>query len=218
MLKDKRNDTIAAIQRFTTLADKEALEIGCGAGRVTAHLARLCHRMEAVDPDAAAIDLARAAVPEATFHVAPGERLPQEDDSFDLVIFTLSLHHHDEPKVALAQAIRVLKPGGRILVIEPVPGGELEKLCCAFNDETDEVTLAQAAIRLIGLEVERDEIFEAVWEFEDLNEMLTYFFEYHRMEYHPPTAERVQEMLGDKAGHIPLVLDDVIRIQLLRNG
>ena len=51
---------------------------------------------------------------------APAERLPFEDASFDTAVATLVLCTVPDPAAALAEAARVLKPGGRLLFIEHV--------------------------------------------------------------------------------------------------
>jgi ubiquinone/menaquinone biosynthesis C-methylase UbiE len=51
---------------------------------------------------------------------APAERLPFEDSSFDTAVFTLVLCTIPDPVAALAEAARVLKPGGKVLFLEHV--------------------------------------------------------------------------------------------------
>src|SRR6476619_7205034 len=51
---------------------------------------------------------------------APAERLPFEDSSFDTAVFTLVLCTVPDPAAALAEAARILKPGGRLLFVEHV--------------------------------------------------------------------------------------------------
>ncbi len=51
---------------------------------------------------------------------APAERLPFEDSSFDTAVFTLVLCTVPDPQAALAEATRILKPGGKLLFIEHV--------------------------------------------------------------------------------------------------
>lgn len=51
---------------------------------------------------------------------APAEKLPFEDSSFDTAVFTLVLCTIPDPAAALAEAARVLKPGGRVLFLEHV--------------------------------------------------------------------------------------------------
>lgn len=51
---------------------------------------------------------------------APAERLPFDDDSFDTAVFTLVLCTVPDPKATLAEAARVLRPGGKLLFVEHV--------------------------------------------------------------------------------------------------
>lgn len=51
---------------------------------------------------------------------APAERLPFEDSSFDTAVFTLVLCTVPDPAAALAEAARILKPGGKLLFVEHV--------------------------------------------------------------------------------------------------
>lgn len=57
---------------------------------------------------------------EAEIVAAPAERLPFEDSSFDTAVFTLVLCTVPDPGAALAEAARVLKPGGTLLFVEHV--------------------------------------------------------------------------------------------------
>jgi len=55
---------------------------------------------------------------------AGAEKLPFDDDSFDTAVFTLVLCTVPDPRAALAEAARILKPGGRLLFVEHVRGDE----------------------------------------------------------------------------------------------
>ena len=45
-------------------------------------------------------------------------RLPLRDGSIDVALLSQSLHHAKDPDDALAEAVRVLKPGGRVLILD----------------------------------------------------------------------------------------------------
>jgi len=72
------------------------------------------------DPHMAKRLRAKAAREDATVIEAPAERLPFEDASFDTAAFTLVLCTVPNPTAALAEASRILKPGGKLLFLEHV--------------------------------------------------------------------------------------------------
>ena len=106
-------------------ADGEVLEIGAGTGANLRHY-RDVTRVVAAEPDPAmrarlARHLAGAMVP-VEVSEAPAERLGFPDASFDTVVSTLVLCSVADPDAALAEVRRVLRPGGRLLVLEHVRG------------------------------------------------------------------------------------------------
>ncbi|KWX68325.1 class I SAM-dependent methyltransferase [Mycobacterium sp. NAZ190054] len=105
--------------------DLDVLEIGCGTGNITLRAVRAgaSARITAVDPDPLALARARRKVGETDrvrFGVAYAQQLPFADGSFDRVLSSLMLHHLEEDvkAAALAEAWRVLKPGGRLHVVD----------------------------------------------------------------------------------------------------
>ncbi len=104
------------------LAGKRILIPGCGFGEDSIRLATLKAEVHAFDLSPALVDVARAraaklGLSNVTFDIMPAEALTYEDNFFDLVFFNDILHHVDIPK-AVAEASRVLKPGGRIIANE----------------------------------------------------------------------------------------------------
>jgi SAM-dependent methyltransferase len=88
------------------------LDVGCGEGRVTRDLvARGCDAI-GLDASPTLIDAARAQHPGGEYVVASAERLPFDDDSFELVTAYNSLMDVDEMPRAVAEVGRVLMPGG----------------------------------------------------------------------------------------------------------
>ncbi len=109
---------ILALADFPSGAGKRVLEVGVGMG------ADLLRWMDA-GADATGVDLTKRAVAitrrrlgeagfDADVRVADAERLPFESDSFDIVYSWGVLHHSPSPPTALAEACRVLAPGGRL--------------------------------------------------------------------------------------------------------
>ena len=94
------------------------LEIGCGEGT---NLVRLARHGAAVGIDRypAKARFAARAVPRARVAAADATALPFRDGAFASVLVRDLLHHLPEPRRATTEAVRVLAPGGTLLVVEP---------------------------------------------------------------------------------------------------
>jgi SAM-dependent methyltransferase len=95
------------------------LDVGCGAGHAVAELAAAGFKAIGVDPDSDAIAVARSRTPDAMFHVARSDDLPLEDGSVDGYRAARLFQLLDDPLPTLAEAWRVLRPGGRIVLVGP---------------------------------------------------------------------------------------------------
>ncbi|CAL9606662.1 2-methoxy-6-polyprenyl-1,4-benzoquinol methylase, mitochondrial [Nocardiopsis dassonvillei] len=93
------------------------VDVGCGGGRATAELAAAGMRAVGVDSDPAMIDAARAAHPGTAFRHGDAYRLPLPDGSVRGYRAEKVYHSLDDPARALAEARRVLAPGGRIVLL-----------------------------------------------------------------------------------------------------
>ena len=98
------------------------LEIGCGLGTDGAQFAQAGAHYTGIDLTEAAIELARkrfelSGLAEGEFRVADAENLDFADDSFDRVYSHGVLHHTPDTARAVAEIHRVLKPGGRAIVM-----------------------------------------------------------------------------------------------------
>lgn len=155
MIQDPTDQYIKTILAAIDLQDKSVLEIGCGSGRITRDLARHARRVLATDPDERALNKARAAItnPSVEFMLAPAGVPDLPPASFDLVIYTLSLHHVPiaEMPASLKQATQLLKEDGVIVVIEPGDEGSFMEAKQRFGvGSGDEGPLQAAALRAMN--------------------------------------------------------------------
>lgn len=92
------------------------LDVGCGEGRFCRLLAARGTSTIGIDPAPSLIDEARRLHPEGDYRIAAAERLPFEDEAFDLVVAYLSLIDIADAKAAIDEMNRVLRPGGHLLI------------------------------------------------------------------------------------------------------
>jgi SAM-dependent methyltransferase len=103
----------------TVSGSSDVLDIGCGAGNSYApRVAQHARSYVGVDVSAQAVELARAAGLDARV-VGDAAALPFRDASFDTTICIEVLEHLFSPHLAAAEASRVLRPGGRLVVSVP---------------------------------------------------------------------------------------------------
>jgi SAM-dependent methyltransferase len=98
-------------------------DLGCGEGYLTVEAARWASRVIAVDRSREALararDLAvRRKVRNVTWKRGDIEALPLDEASLDVALLSQALHHAEDPSRALAEAVRVTRPGGRVLVLD----------------------------------------------------------------------------------------------------
>ena len=101
-----------------------ALDAACGTGRHSAYLASLGHAIIGVDSSAAMLARARAKVPSGKFHEADLHDLSLPDDHVDLVVCALALMHVPDIEPVLAELVRVLRPGGSLVISDWRPIGD----------------------------------------------------------------------------------------------
>ncbi|MGH2893857.1 MAG: class I SAM-dependent methyltransferase, partial [Solirubrobacteraceae bacterium] len=97
------------------------LDVATGTGMVAFALAARGAQVTALDQSEAMLAVARArgrSHPGVTFVHGEAERLPFDDASFDAVTFTYLLRYVDDPAATLRELARVVKPGGRIGMVE----------------------------------------------------------------------------------------------------
>jgi len=99
-------------------------DLGCGTGQFSAAVAPFAAHVVAVDGSAAMLQAARKrlhAFPNVDLRRGDLESLPIDGDRLDVATLMLVLHHVPEPAQALNEAARVVKPGGRVLIVDMLP-------------------------------------------------------------------------------------------------
>jgi ubiquinone/menaquinone biosynthesis C-methylase UbiE len=97
---------------------ERVLDVGCGTGLMSAKLAASGRRVVGVDLSSAMIERARHRYcPGATFRRGDAENLPGMDGEFDAVVNLISFHHYPNPARAAGEFRRVLRPGGRLVLV-----------------------------------------------------------------------------------------------------
>lgn len=98
-------------------------DLGAGDGSFSLLLAQSAEKVIAVDSSAKMIEFAREQaqrhhVKNVDYRLGDMEELPIEDESVDLVFFSQSLHHALHPERAVCEGARILRPGGRIAILD----------------------------------------------------------------------------------------------------
>lgn len=117
----------AALAAFVGPGAGEAVEIGCGEGRIARLLGALGYRTTVVEPVEALLAAAREQGSAVAYHRAPATALLLQDDSADLVMMYNMLMDVEAMDAAVAEAARVLRPGGRLIagVVHPIADLEM---------------------------------------------------------------------------------------------
>lgn len=110
------------LRMIRPVAGLKILDVGCGDGQVASLLAHSGAHVSAIDRDPRMLKAARRNVSAAGASIALGqasiESLPYRNDSFDIVVAVTVLCLVKDPREAMTQMVRVLKPGGRLILGE----------------------------------------------------------------------------------------------------
>lgn len=102
-------------------SDFDILDIGCGPGAAVRRAAALVGRSVGVDNSEAVLRIAQRRsrdLPNVEYHEGSAEALPFPDDAFDRAWTVQAFHHWSDQGAGIAEALRVLRPAGRLLIME----------------------------------------------------------------------------------------------------
>jgi len=141
----------------------EGLEIGAGVGAMSAQLLTLYprFRMVATDHDTELVGMAEQVLAgfgrRASAQRADAAQLPFPDGRFDLVLSAAMLHHVIDWDQALAEAVRVLRPGGKLIGYDMLNTAPIRLIHFGERDTTillraDQLEAGLAKLELVGLQ------------------------------------------------------------------
>jgi SAM-dependent methyltransferase len=105
------------VRRWAPLEGARVLDVGCGVGMYTGQFLKYTPRVTGMEVDPSAAAQARLRAPSVA--VAPAERLPFADASFDVVFSHEVIEHVADDHLAAAEMVRVCAPAGRVVLFCP---------------------------------------------------------------------------------------------------
>lgn len=111
----------ASIAKAWLRPEMAAADIGGGTGFITAGIAPLVREVHLVDQSSSMIEIAQQKLSSFTnirYHEADGRQIPLPDGAVDVVFANMYLHHCTDPLLSIQEMVRILKPGGRIIITD----------------------------------------------------------------------------------------------------
>jgi len=152
-------------------------DLGAGDGTLSRLLARQAESVHCVDNSPRMVQVGRALAKKEhlrnlTYVLGNIEKVPLPDRSIDLALLSQALHHAENPRQALAEAFRILKPGGRLLILD-LRAHRFEKARELYADRwlgfkendlhdwIEEAGFSQSEVRVVAKET-KDPCFETI--------------------------------------------------------
>ena len=129
---------LANVGRGTSL-----LDIGTGPGTLIGPAVERGAQVAAIDIAPEMVDQARARYPHVEVATADASSVPYDDATFDAVTIGFCLHHVADARAVLSEALRVLRPGGRLSFAVWAPQEELEAFGLAFGAVLEHIELGE---------------------------------------------------------------------------
>lgn len=216
MKYDIEQMTVTTIKNQDNFKNKIVLEIGCGGGEISSLLATDTKQYIGIDPDIGAINDANHAYDNVDFRIGSGESLKFDDSKFDIVLFTLSLHHQNSV-LALKEAYRVQKDDGKLIIIEPSIDSEFQQFFHLFDDETQVIENAYHSMTNSDFTLEIQDTFDAIVRFEDKTDLCGYDFDRDTFTSGDENViiEKLNQLQPGSLDNSPIILKDTLNIYLL---
>ncbi|MBD2412201.1 methyltransferase domain-containing protein [Nostoc calcicola FACHB-3891] len=118
------SDTLDFLKNWAEISPLDTvLDVACGTGELERLLLTEHSTLKIVGVDISEEMLAIAkekcsVYPQVSFHTASASALPFADDSFDVIVSASSFHYFSEPLAALIEMQRVLKPNGKVVILD----------------------------------------------------------------------------------------------------
>lgn len=160
-IRVKADELVASCNRqLGSLEQRSVLDVGCGVGLMSRYVGEQFGELQGVDIAPGVVERAAAHFPKGEFRLYDGERIPFEDQRFD-VAFTVCVLHHVPPgqwASLCTEMARVLKPGGLLYIFEHNPYNPLTRRAvnhCPFDADATLLTRSEsiALARGAGLEI-----------------------------------------------------------------
>lgn len=179
-MKRIKEEFLNKVEQHVPLKDLDVLEVGCGDGARSVDIASRSKRLMGIEPNQESVRFANdRQIPNAKFTTGTAEKLQFPDDSFDAVIFTLSLHHVpiDKMTMAIDEAVRVVRKEGVIIFLEPTETGSFFETELHYGagdgDERQEKTAAYKAMENhVHLKVAAELQDETIFQFDSTNDFI----------------------------------------------
>jgi len=109
------------VEKLSPQQNMHILDVGCGTGIAAQRLSAMIPdgKVLGVDPAEEMVRVAnQKATDNLTYKLGTGHEIPASDGEFDVALSTISFHHWTKPSESFNELFRVLKPGGKLLILD----------------------------------------------------------------------------------------------------
>lgn len=108
---------LALIRQYAPIEDRWILDVGCGIGTYVRKFTAFTEHAFGIDVDEERVAEGAQTLP--NLQVSASEHLPFADSTFDVIVLNEVIEHVDDDRQTIAECVRVLRPGGRVVIYAP---------------------------------------------------------------------------------------------------